>query len=85
MGTIASQITSFNIVYSTGYSGADHRKHQSSALPAFVKEIPRGPVTSQHKGPVTQKKFPFDHDIICRSLSKAFSIFFWTTKVIIRQ
>ena len=31
MGTIASQITSLTIVYSTAYSGADQRKHQSSA------------------------------------------------------
>ena len=30
MGTIASQITSLTIVYSTVYSGADQRKHQSS-------------------------------------------------------
>ena len=31
MGTIASQITSLMIVYSTVYSDADQRKHQSSA------------------------------------------------------
>ena len=31
MGTIASQITSLTIVYSTVYSDADQRKHQSSA------------------------------------------------------
>ena len=31
MGTIASQITSFTIVFSTAYSGADQRKHQSKA------------------------------------------------------
>ena len=31
MSTIASQITSLTIVYSTVYSGADQRKHQSSA------------------------------------------------------
>ena len=30
MGTPASQITSLTIVYSTVYSGADQRKHQSS-------------------------------------------------------
>ena len=33
---IASQITSLTIVYSTVYSGADQRKHQSSASLAFV-------------------------------------------------
>ena len=31
MGEIASQITSLTIVYSTVYSEADQRKHQSSA------------------------------------------------------
>ena len=36
MGPIASQITSLTIVYSTVYSGADQRKHQSSASLAFV-------------------------------------------------
>ena len=32
MGTMASQITSFIIVYSTVKSGAEQRKHQSSAF-----------------------------------------------------
>ena len=41
MGAIASQITSFRIVYSTVYSGADQRKHQSSASLAFVRGIHR--------------------------------------------
>ena len=36
MGAIASQITSFTIVYSTVYSDADQRKHQSPASLAFV-------------------------------------------------
>ena len=40
MGTMASQITSFTIVYLTIYSGADQRKHQSSTSLAFVREIP---------------------------------------------
>ena len=31
MGAMSSQISSLTIVYSTVYSGADHRKHQSSA------------------------------------------------------
>ena len=35
MGAMASQITSLSIVYSTVYSGADQRKHQSSASLAF--------------------------------------------------
>ena len=41
MGTIASQITSLTTVYSTVYSDADQRKHQSSASLAFVREIHR--------------------------------------------
>ena len=39
MGSIASQITSLTIVYSTVYSGADQRKHQSSASLAFGGEF----------------------------------------------
>ena len=41
MGEVASQITSLKIVYSTVYSGADQRKHQSSASLAFVRGIHR--------------------------------------------
>ena len=41
MGAIASQITSLTIVYSTVYSDADQRKHQSSASLAFVRGIHR--------------------------------------------
>ena len=36
---IASQITSFTILYSTVYSDADHIKYPSSALLAFVWEL----------------------------------------------
>ena len=61
MGTIASQITSLTIVYSTVYSDADQRKHQSSASLAFVRGIHWGAVNSQW--PVTWKIFPFD-DVI---------------------
>ena len=50
MGTMVSQITGLTIVYSTVYSGADQRKHQSSASLAFVRGIHRWPVNSQHKG-----------------------------------
>ena len=38
MGAIASQITSFTNVYSTVSSGADQRRHQSSASLVFVGE-----------------------------------------------
>ena len=60
MSAMASQITSLTIVYSTAYSGADQRKHQSPASLAFLREIHRWPVISPHKGPVTRKMFPFD-------------------------
>ena len=60
MGAMASQITSSTIVYSTVYSGADQRKHQSSASLAFVRGMHRWPVNSPHKRPVTRKMFPFD-------------------------
>ena len=41
------------------------RKHQSSALLAFVRRIHLWPVSSSHKEPVTWKMFPFDDVIIC--------------------
>ena len=63
MTTIASEITSLTIVYTTFYSGADQSKHQSSASLAYVWGTHRGPVNSPHKGPVTRKMFPFD-DVI---------------------
>ena len=41
MGAMTSQITSLTIVYSTVYSGADQRKHESFASLAFVGGIHR--------------------------------------------
>ena len=88
MGAMASQITSHAILYSTVYSDADQRKHQSSASLAFVRGIHRGPVNSPHKWPVTRKMSPFD-DVIMVTDSwtwcfKVFPnlrkiVFFWTT------
>ena len=66
MGAMASQITSLTIVYSTVYSGADQRKHQTPPSLAFVKGIHRRPVNSPHKWPVTRKRFSFD-DVIMRN------------------
>ena len=63
MSAMSSQITSLTIVYSSVYSGADQRKHQSSASMAFARGIHRGPMNCPHKGPVTRKMFPFD-DVI---------------------
>ena len=63
MSAMASQITGVSTVYWTACSGADQRKHQSSASLAFVWGIHRWPVNSSHKRPVTRKMFPFD-DVI---------------------
>ena len=41
MSTVASQITGVSIAYSNVGSGADQRKHQSSASLAFVRGIHR--------------------------------------------
>ena len=46
MSTMASQISSVSIFYSSICSGVDQRKHQSSAS--------RGPVNFPHKGPITR-------------------------------
>ena len=67
IGAMASQINSLTIVYLSVHSGADQRKHQSSASLAFVWGIHRRPVNSPHKWPMTQKMFPFDDVIMSLS------------------
>ena len=52
------------IVYSTIYSDADQRKHQSSASLAYVRGVHRGPLNSPHKCPVTRKMSPFDDVVL---------------------
>ena len=64
MSAMASQIASLTILYSTVYTGADQRKHQSSMSLAFVQGIQWWPVNSPHKGPVSWKMFPFDEAIM---------------------
>ena len=66
MSAMASHITGVSSVCSTVCSGADQRKHQSSASLAIVRGIHRWPVDSFHKGSVTRKMFPFD-DVIASS------------------
>ena len=63
MSPTAFQITGIPIVCSTVYSGANQRRHQSSASLAFVRGIHWWPVDSPPKGPVIQKMFSFD-DVI---------------------
>ena len=70
MSLMTSQITSISIVHLTVCSGADQRKHQSSASLAFVRGIHWWPVNSPHKGPVTRKMFPFDDVIMIYTLFK---------------
>ena len=56
MTAVASEITSLTIVYSTVYSGADQRKHQSSASLAFV--MGTGLLRNPHvKSSVNQHEF----------------------------
>ena len=50
MTTMASQITSLTVVYSTVYLDADQRKHQSSASLAFVWGIHRDRWIPRTKG-----------------------------------
>ena len=81
MGAMASQITSLTVVYSTVYSDADQRKHQSSASLGFVCGIHRWPVNSPHKWPVRRKLFPFDDVIMFHStlliLKKILTLWSW--------
>ena len=58
MTTMASQITSLTVVYySTVYSDADQRKHQSSASLAFVRGIHRDRWIPRTKGQFRGKCF----------------------------
>ena len=57
MTTVASQITSLTIAYSIVYSGANQRKHQSSASLAFVRGIHRDRWIPRTKGQLRGKCF----------------------------
>ena len=59
MSTIASQITSLALVYSTVHSGADQRKYQSSVSLAFVWGIHRDRWIPRTKGRLRGKCFHF--------------------------
>ena len=74
MGAMASQITSLTIVCSNVYSGADQRKHRSSASLAFVRGIHWGLLISPHKGPVTRKTFPYNDVIMSEHLLGPFGL-----------
>ena len=57
MTTMASQIPSLTVVYSTVYSDEDQRKHQSSASLAFVWGIHRDRWIPRTKGQLRGKSF----------------------------
>ena len=57
MITMASQITSLTVIYSTVYSDADQRKHQSSASLTFVWGINRDRWIPRTKGQLRGKCF----------------------------
>ena len=90
MITMASQITSFRVVYATVYQSADQRKYQSSASLACVRGIHRSPVNSSYKGPVTRQISPFDDVIMSQNdisrtdqeYGNKFDIWFADVKVI---
>ena len=63
MSAMSSQVTGVTSVYSTVCSGANQRKHQSSASLAFARGFPWKAVHSPHKGLVTRKMLSFD-DVI---------------------
>ena len=71
MGTIASQITSLTMVYTTVYSDADQSKHQSSASLAFVRGIHRDRWIPRTKGQLRGKCF----HLMTSSCYRIFSIF----------
>ena len=76
ISVMASQFTSLTIVYSSVYSGADQRKHQSSGSLVFVWGIHRWPMNSPHKGLVTRKNVSiwWRHHVVNMCKSTAMNI-----------
>ena len=72
MSAMSSQITGVSIVFSNVCSGADQRKHQSSASGLYEGNSPVT-VNSPHKRSVARKMFPFD-DVIMRDTNLNISI-----------
>ena len=73
ISVMASQITRLTIVYLTVYSGADQRKHQSSASLAFVHGIHQWRVNSPHKGPVENASIWWRHHGLAMNRSATLS------------
>ena len=68
MTTMASQITSLTVVYSTVYSDAHQRKHQSSASLAFVRGIHRDRWIPRTNGQLRGKCFHLMMSSCCDAL-----------------
>ena len=85
MSAMTSQITSVSVVYSNVCSGADQRKHQSSASLAFVRGFYRWPVNSPHKGSVTRTKIPFDDVIMANWRSPSVTVSFTCAQNVVFQ
>ena len=83
MSTMASQITSLMVVYSTVYSDADQRKHQSSASLAFVWGIHRDWWIPRTKGQLRGKCFHLMTSSWSNTLStlNTFISSFWIVKI----
>ena len=82
MTTMATQITSLTVVYSTVYSDAHQRKHQSSASLAFVWGIHRDRWIPRTKGQLRGKCFhlmtsSWIHAIKLPTLSRVVSLACW--------
>ena len=71
MTTMVSQIPSLTVVYSTVYSDADQREHQSSASLAFVWGIHRDRRIPRTKVQWREKMFPFDDVIMNKNSSRS--------------
>ena len=84
MSAMASEITSLTIVYSTVHSGADQRKHQSSASLAIVRGIHRSPMNSPRKCPETRKMFPFDDIVMLIIIMNCMNFLLWFDDVVMR-
>ena len=80
MSAMASQITSLTMVCSTVYSGANQRKHQSSASLAFVQGIHRDRWIPAQKAS-NAEMFPFDDVIMLNPIMTWINWVRFTTKL----
>ena len=87
INTIASQITSLTSVYSTVYSGKDHRNYQSSASLAFVWGIHRGTgefpaqkASNAENVPISWRHYGKDIQVVLRPFSLLYIEAFMTWK-----